>query len=187
MAKRKAAGKRLAAGKEKKPTGDRVGLRRVDAQTCELVHPRGVHDRALDIAEVQQMLAAGEIDLAIDELRWLLDGCHPFIEAHQLLGEIALGDGDLELAQNHFGYAWQLGLNALPKSGAAVSLRYQRPANQPFLQAGKGLAWCFLQVDKPDQARQVIEQLLALDSDDPLGVRQLNAAEPKPEQNREHR
>ena len=118
--------------------------------------------------------------MAINELRWLLDGCHPFIEAHQLLGEIALGDGDLELAQNHFGYAWQLGLNALPKSGDRPSLPYQRPANRAFLEAGKGLAWCLLQADKPDQARQVIEQMLALDGHDPLGVRNLAAAHGQP-------
>jgi hypothetical protein len=179
MAKRKPAGKRPLADKGK-PTGDRIGLRRVDAKTCELLHPRGVRDRADDIAEVQEMLAAGETDVAINELRWLLDGCHPFIEAHQLLGEIALGDGDLELAQSHFGYAWQLGLGALPKSGSPVSLLYQRPANRAFLEAGKGLAWCLLQADKPDQVRQVIEQMLALDGRDPLGVRKLAAAHGKP-------
>jgi tetratricopeptide (TPR) repeat protein len=119
------------------------------------------------------MLAAGEIDVAIDELRWLLDGCHPFIEAHQLLGEIALADGDLELAQNHFGYAWQLGVDALPASNDPLSLPYDRPANRAFLEAGKGLAYCLLQVDKPDQARQVIQRMLAFDPLDPLGVRQL--------------
>ena len=43
MAKRKPAGKRPLANKGKS-TGDRIGLRRVDAKTCELLHPRGVRD-----------------------------------------------------------------------------------------------------------------------------------------------
>ena len=36
------------------------------------------------------MLAAGENEVARDELRWLLDGCPDFIAAHRMLGELAL-------------------------------------------------------------------------------------------------
>ena len=173
MDKRKPLHKRHGADKAKSAGNDRIGLRRVGSGVFELVHPRGVRERADDLAEVRVMLAAGEIDVANDELCWLLDGCREFIEAHKLLGESAQGDGDLELAQNHYGYAWQLGLDALPKRPSAVHLPYGRPANRAFLEAGKGLAWCLLQAAKKDEAREVIAQLLALDPADPLAVRKL--------------
>ena len=172
MQKRKPPRKPHPSAKARSAGGDSLTLRPVGGGDFELVHPRGVRDRAIDMAEVQQMLAAGEIDVATDELRWLLDGCRPFIEAHKLLGEIAAGDGDRELAQNHFGYAWQLGLDALPKP-PWPRLPYRCPANRGFLEAGKGLAWCLLQAAKKPEARRVIDQLLALDPDDPLAVRNL--------------
>ena len=58
-----------------------------------LVHPRCARDRADDLEEVREMVEAGELDVAIDELRWLVGGCSEFIEAHALLGRVGTGDG----------------------------------------------------------------------------------------------
>ena len=51
------------------------------------------------------MLAAGEVDVATDELRWLLNGCGSFIDAHKMLGELAACDGDNALRRRLKHYA----------------------------------------------------------------------------------
>lgn len=153
-----------------------MSLRRVHGgDVWELVHPPCAEERADDLAEVEQMLDAGETDIAREELRWLLEGCRDLLTAHRLLGEIALAEGDWKLARAHFGYAYQLGVDALPPEGLAGRLAYSLPANRPFFQAAKGLAWCFRQLELADKAREVIERLLSLDSSDPLNVRALLA------------
>jgi hypothetical protein len=129
--------------------------------------------RAEDMEEVEKMLAAGEDELAMDELRWLLDGCADFIAAHKLLGELAVATGDLPLARGHFGYAYQIGERALKAAGKAVALPYDLPANQPFLEAAKGLAWCLAQQGETALAKQVVQTILTCDPADPLGVREL--------------
>jgi hypothetical protein len=53
-------------------------------------HPRCVRQRAEDVEEVRTMIEKGETDVAIDELRWLVDGCREFIDAHRMLGELVL-------------------------------------------------------------------------------------------------
>jgi tetratricopeptide (TPR) repeat protein len=147
--------------------------RAAGGKSYELVHPPCVQQRADDLAEVHAMLAAGETEVAIDELRWLLDDCRDFIEAHKLLGESAAAEGDAKLARAHFGYAYDLGHAALPPQGLDAPLSYELPANQPFLEAAKGLAWSLIELKQPDKARQVIQQLLALDPSDPLQARQM--------------
>ena len=138
----------------------------------ELVHPRFALERADDLDEVQQMIEAGEIDIAIDELRWLLTDCHDFLDAHQLLGELHLADGDLQLARAHFGYAYDIGLAALPSADWRGTLPFRLPANRGFLTGAKGLAFCFQELGQADRARAVAEHLLALDPSDPLRVRE---------------
>lgn len=150
--------------------------RRPGERGWELVHPRCVQERMEDLEEVQQMLAAGEVEIAIDELRWLLDGCGDFIAAHRLLGELALADGDLKLARGHFGYAYEIGLSALPPRGFEGPLPHRLAANQPLLESAKGLAWCLHELGKNKLARRVLVQLLLLDSTDPLGVRAWQSA-----------
>ena len=116
-------------------------LRRLPGEDAfELVYPPCVHRREADMEEARAMLDAGEIDVAVDELRWLLEGCKGLLEAHRLLGEVALADGDLPLARAHFGYGYELGVKALPAAGLQGTLPYSRPANRPFLEAGKGRA-----------------------------------------------
>ena len=116
------------------------------------------------------MVDAGEIDVARDELRWLLDGCSDFIAIHRWLGELALEEGDLKLARGHFGHALELGWSALPADWTGL-LPYRLAANQAYLESGKGLAHCLRELGKTPQALAVVEHLLLCDPGDPLGVR----------------
>ena len=116
------------------------------------------------------MLAAGEDEVARDELRYLLEECRDFVEAHKLLAEIALAEGDTKLSRAHFGFAFEIGRRAFPGTGLEGPLPYSLPGNQPFLEAAKGLAWCLKELGKPAEAQAVTQQLLACDPSDPLGV-----------------
>jgi len=137
----------------------------------ELVFPPGVLRRNEDMEEVRAMLDAGEIDIAVDELRWLLSGCRDLLEAHRLLGEIALADDDLPLARAHFGYAYEMGLEAIRQASDFTGrLPYARPANQAFLEAGKGLSLALQRLGDTAAAGRVVQQLLALDPSDPLSL-----------------
>jgi hypothetical protein len=159
-----------ASQRPRGPASEKLQVRRVaDENVFELVHPRCVRERKEDLEDVHAMLDAGEIDVAVDELRWLLEGCNVLLEAHKLLGEIALSDDDLILARNHFGFAYEMGLEALG-SGFAGTLPYKRKANQAFFEAGKGLAWSLKQLGEPKLAKEVVDQLLAFDPTDPLGL-----------------
>jgi tetratricopeptide (TPR) repeat protein len=136
-----------------------------------IAHPRAVRDCAEDLEEVRAMIAAGEADVAIDELRWLLGTCHDMIEAHFLLGQLAVEvDNDVALGRGHFGTGYQLGLQAWRRADRPQPLVALHPANRHFFDAGRGLAWCLHELGKSDMAREVLQQLLALDPSDPLGV-----------------
>ncbi len=117
------------------------------------------------------MIAAGETEIAQDELRWLLSECHDFMTAHKLLGDLAVMEKDYRLARGHYGYAYQIGLKAMDSAGAAKSLPYRHGSNQPFFQAGKGLITCLVKLSKQRMAQDVIARLLQLDAGDPLGLR----------------
>ncbi len=157
---------------KQKPTAQITALRSDDG-SWELKHPRCARARAEDLEEVVQMVAAGETEIARDELRWLLSECHDFLAAHKLLGEMALADNDVRLARGHFGYAYQIGLKAIERADAKL-LPCSRAANRPFFEAGKGLADCLLKLGKRGLARDVVHRLLELDPSDPLKVRDLN-------------
>jgi hypothetical protein len=139
-------------------------------QAYVLKYPACVQERAEDLHEVQEMLATGEVEIAIDELRWLLNECRDFLEAHKLLGEVAAAEGDVKLARAHFGFAYDLGLGALPAKGLDAPLSYELTANQPFLESAKGLAWSLIELGQREKAREVLQQLLACDPSDPLGA-----------------
>jgi tetratricopeptide (TPR) repeat protein len=143
-----------------------------DGRGWLLVHPRGARDRTEDLDEVREMIEAGELDIAIDELHWLLSGCSELIEAHLLLGELALAaDDDVPLARGHFGAAYQLGVTALRRAGMPSPLPYSHPANKAFFEAGRALAWCLAKLDKLSMAEEIVEVLLKLDPTDPLRLR----------------
>ncbi len=149
--------------------GSKITLRRVPGDDAyELVFPPSVRRREADMEEVRRMLEAGETDVAVDELRWLLADCEPLLEAHRLLGEAALSDGDFALARVHFGYAFELGLKAIGREGPPGPMPYARPANRAFLESGKGLAWCLWKQGRADAAREVVGRLLRFDPSDPL-------------------
>jgi hypothetical protein len=150
-----------------------MSLRRVEEKGWELVPPRCAAEREDDLAEIHAMLEAGEVDIARDELRWLLEECHDLLEAHRLLGELALADNDLPLARGHFGYAVRIGQGAIDRAGKKAPVPYLLPGNRAFLEAGKGLVWSLLQLEKRELAAEVAEQLMACDPSDPLGLRRL--------------
>ncbi len=138
-----------------------------------MVMPRCVVLRQADMEEVRVMLAAGESEIAADELRWLLGGCPTLLEAHKLLGEISLADGDAPLARSHLTAAFELGLGAIPKRGLRGTLPYDRASNRAFHEAGRSLAACWMQLQEKKPAGEVVKQLLALDPGDPLNVGKL--------------
>jgi hypothetical protein len=148
-------------------------IRRVEDEGWKLVHPRCACDRAEDVEEVQAMIAAGEIEIARDEIRWLLEGCHDFIEAHKLLGELAYAERDLPLARGHFGYAFRIGQQAIERAGNPRPVPYRLPGNKSFHESGKALVLCLIELDRRDLATNVVEQMLSYDPSDPLGVRQI--------------
>jgi hypothetical protein len=134
-----------------------------------LVHPPCVRETAEDLDEVREMIAAGESEVAIDELRWLLETCTDNIEAHYLLGKLAVESAnDIPLGRGHFGAGYQLGTQALKRTGNPTPLLALHPANRPFYDAGRGLAWCLAELGKRDLALEVVENLLRLDPTDPL-------------------
>ncbi len=136
-----------------------------------LVHPRCARDRAEDIEEVRLMIDSGELEVASDELRWLLSGCSEFVEAHLLAGEIAIElSNDVKLARGHFGYAYGLGLKALHAAKFAGPVLASQPANGPWHEAGRGLAWCLEKLGKSAMADEVAATLRAADPSDPMGI-----------------
>jgi tetratricopeptide (TPR) repeat protein len=141
-----------------------------------LRHPRCARDRAEDIEEVGLMIDAGELEVARDELQWLLSGCTDCLDAHLLLGQLALdGQNDYELARGHFGYAYQLGLRAWRRAGEPTPVRYAQLPNRGFFEAGRALAWCLEKLNKRTMADEVVEVLVKLDPEDPLGCRKMLA------------
>lgn len=139
-----------------------------------LKHPRCARDRAEDLEEVRLMIDEGELGVAQDELRWLLSGCSDCIEAHLLLGELALAEPpDLELARGHFGYAYQLGLRAWRRAGERTPVPYAQLANRAFHEAGRHLAWCLEKLGKSEMADEIAASLLRLDPGDPCEVQRM--------------
>jgi hypothetical protein len=130
-------------------------------------------EREADVAEAEAMIAAGEIEIARDELRWLLEDCSDNIAAHELLGELALLEEDLLLARGHFGHAYHIGMKAIVRAGSPAPLPFEHLSNQSFYAAGKGLIHCLIGLDKRDMAGEVVAFLVRCDPRDPLGVQAL--------------
>ncbi len=148
-----------------------ISLRRATRSAWQIVVPRCARERAEDMEEVTAMIDAGESEIAIDELRWLLQECPDFLDAHRALGELALEAHDLPLARGHFGHAFDAVRNVWQQAAVEGTLPYALPENQVVHEVGKGLAWALREMGNKDLARQVVQQLLAWDPSDPLGVR----------------
>lgn len=146
----------------------------------ELVHPRCARRRREDIEEVEAMVEAGEIEIARDELVWLLSECPDHLDAHVQLGLIALEDGDPKLARGHFGRAYELVFKALEAAGSPQPLPFSLAGNRPFHEAAKGLVHCLLETGRQPMARDVCRRIAPLDPSDPLGIQRLVAAPAKP-------
>jgi hypothetical protein len=175
LAKRKSSGGKPKGGKSAGPQSG-LGVRRTaDGRGWVLVHPRCARDMAEDLAEVREMVEAGELEVAIDELRWLVGSCSEFIEAHALLGELALATNeDVALARGHLGVAVQLGLKTLQRAKVASGpLPYSQPANRPFFEAARGLVWCLGTLKLFDKAEELVATVVKLDPRDPLEVRKV--------------
>jgi hypothetical protein len=160
--------------RRREPSANGLSIRRsTDGKSWVFVHPRAARDRAEDVEEVQLMIEAGELDVALDELRWLLSDCSEFIAAHVLLGDIARDTNDLPLARAHYGAGYQLGLQTLRRAKMPRPVLYSQLANQCFFEAGRGLAWSLEKLGKAQMAEEVVSTLVDLDPSDPLHVRLL--------------
>jgi hypothetical protein len=135
------------------------------------VHPRCARDTAEDLEEVRLMIDAGEHEIALDELRWLVSDCAENIGAHVLLGELAAAAGDFPLARGHFGAGYQLGLQTLRRAKMPKPVLYSQPANRAFFEAGRGLIGSLERLGKSAMANEVVATLVELDPSDRLGVR----------------
>lgn len=154
-------------------SGGEVRLKQNPAGQWHLVHPRCVQERELDLEDVEEMLDAGEIDVARDELRWLLNGCSDHIAIHYLLGDLALAENDLPLARAHYGYAFQIGYRAWKKAYMPLPFTQDLPENELFFAAGKQLAWCLKLLEKKELLNEVVAILLRCDPRDPLQLKAL--------------
>lgn len=140
----------------------RLSLRRLDANRFALLEPFTAIDRKEDIEEVRKMIAGAELEIARDELLYLVSDCRGFLEAHNLLGELALEEGDISLAQGHFGFAYEIGIDSLPP-GFKGRLPANKEYNGAFFLAGRGVARCLIARGQHAKGREVLEQLARLD------------------------
>ncbi len=127
-------------------------------------------ERLDDLAEVEQIIAAGELEIAVDELRWLLEDCSDFLPAHRLLGMLALEAEDWPLARAHFGVVFDLCRALMPSGGLKVTLPYSLVENQVVHECGRGLAWSLHQLGLHPLALDVLRQMLTWDPSDPVKV-----------------
>jgi hypothetical protein len=139
----------------------------------EFQQPRCARRRQEDLEEVQAMLAAGEVEIARDELVWLLSECPDFLEAHVHLGLLALEAGDRKLARGHFGRPYELCLRALEAAGNPRPVPHALAGNRPFFEAAKGLVHCLLESGRARVARDVCRRVGPLDPADPLGIQRM--------------
>lgn len=140
----------------------RLRVRQLGGNRLALLAPVTALDRKEDLEEVHTMIAAGELEIARDELLYLVSDCRGFLEAHNLLGELALEENDVRLAQGHFGFAYEIGLDSLPQ-GFKGRLPANREYNGPFFLAGRGVARCLIARGEARKGREVLERLAAFD------------------------
>lgn len=137
-------------------------LKRLDANRFALQAPVCALERAEDLEEVHEMIAEDELEIARDELLYLVADCRAFLAAHNLLGELALREEDVSLARGHYGFAYEVGLDSLPPGFRGI-LPTQRDYNGEFFLAGRGLARCLIARGQRSEGRSVLQNLQKLD------------------------
>ena len=137
-------------------------LKRLDDRRFALQPPSCAYDRKEDLEEVRAMIAAGELEIARDELLYLVSDCRGFLDAHNLLGELALDEDDVPLARGHFGFAYEIALDSLPEGFRGV-LPAKVGYNRAFFLAGRGLARCLIARGQKGEGREVLKKLSQLD------------------------
>jgi hypothetical protein len=148
-----------------RPEPTQLQLKRLDGNRFALQPPACAQDRQDDLDDVNEMIAAGELEIARDELLYLVSDCRGFLEAHNRLGELALEEDDLALARGHFGFAFEIGIESLPE-GFRGALPATVAYNAPFFLAGRGLARCLIARGERAEGRKVLEQLARFDPRD---------------------
>lgn len=163
----------MAKRPKRRPSKNSLSLERAKSGNAWVFsHPREVRECAEDLDEVREMIEAGETDIGVDELRWLLEMCHEMLPAHFLLGKVAVEvANDIPLGRGHFGVGYQLGLQAWRRAGEPTPVAALHPANRVFFDCGRGLIWCLNQLQLNAMALEVVEQLLTLDPSDPLALK----------------
>jgi len=156
------SGPRLPQPDDDSSDSARLRVRTLDNNRSVLLEPITATDRKEDIEEVRNMIAEGEFEIARDELLYLVSDCRGFLEAHNLLGELALEEEDIPLAQGHFGFAYEIGMDSLPQ-GFRGRLPANKEYNGQFFLAGRGVARCLIARGQVDKGREVLEQLAKLD------------------------
>jgi hypothetical protein len=148
------------------PNLSQLTLKRIEGKRYELIAPECAVDRDLDLEEAQAMRDGGEAECARDELLYLVADCRGFLEAHNLLGELALEEEDIPLARGHYGFAYECGLAALPQN-----FKGELPAgagyNRHFHSAGRGLARCLIAKGNLIKGQEVLELLARFDPQEP--------------------
>lgn len=137
-------------------------LRRLDGNRYALLKPVCAFEREEDLDEVRSMIAGGEPEIARDELLYLVADCRAFLEAHNILGELALEDEDIALARGHYGFAYELGLESIGSDFRGL-LPADREYNREFFLAGRGLARCLIARGERNEGKGVLERLAVLD------------------------
>ncbi len=132
-----------------------LGLKHLGGDDFALVHPKCIHEMELDYEEGIELRQAGDPEAARDALRYALQGCGDNVWVHVALGAIALEDfKDPALARGHFGYAYELADNTLPRD---FNGRFppEHPSNRPLYEAVDGLIACHKALGKNDLAREL--------------------------------
>lgn len=146
-------------------------MRPIDNGAFELIHPPCVEETFPDYEEGLELRREGDVESARDALRFALQGCRDSLWIHVALGRIALEDqGDAELARGHFGYAFELVLNALPANFQG-RLPRDRPANQPAFEAIEGLIKCFEKLKIPREVEYLSGMARKLEGSSPKSSR----------------
>lgn len=152
--------------KPRKPGEGVLSLKRLSKNEWAFVAPDCAVERQMDLEDARDMRQKQEEEIARDELLYLVADCHGFMAAHNELGELALEHNDVKLARGHFGFSYENGLKSLPP-GFSGRLPADQGYNEPFFDAGRGLARCLVALGRIEEGEKLLKKLLQFDPDEP--------------------